>query len=379
MQAIRGLCCLKAIDQLVLEGANVNAVDPDGRSVLMHAASHGPQDNLFAIPCCRLLIEAGADVNVQNKAGETALSCAVQTKNIQVIKVLLNAGALVNVAAADGGNKVVESLLNPVSRTDQNMVALLQGAGEMLLDEVRPVAPGFSVTSLRQELVSSSSTNLFLQVRNKAIDPSLARAVLFGQSVEVSCPPPAKVLRSRQVRDTVPSLGALVLSYTDNTGAKVSWYECTARVKDEIERRELGVLGTVSKVQKSPTRLSVNAADFVVMPDVSSHPEVQSGKTLRAQKRKPFDVQPLLDCPSLAQIISRYEQIFVPLNKPVNQPAQQQYVDIYSPNALSFSDPSVSASNQELSAPCRVAFSRAPGGHTSFLFVPSVNSQNVRS
>jgi hypothetical protein len=69
---------------LVELGADVNAVQPgDGNRPLHLAAQRGSATKL-----CQLLIDAGADVNARNHAGETALDIAARAKQPYVAKLL---------------------------------------------------------------------------------------------------------------------------------------------------------------------------------------------------------------------------------------------------------------------------------------------------
>ena len=72
---------------------DVNAKDKDGCTVLMHAAQNGSTDHLKA------LLAAGANVNVRDHHGKTALMLA---GNVECIKALLTAGADVKASNADG-------------------------------------------------------------------------------------------------------------------------------------------------------------------------------------------------------------------------------------------------------------------------------------
>jgi len=69
-------------------GADVNAVDWAGFSPLHRAAFHGHLD------CCQALLEAGANVNVQERiGGRTALHQATVKNHQEVVRLLLNKGA----------------------------------------------------------------------------------------------------------------------------------------------------------------------------------------------------------------------------------------------------------------------------------------------
>jgi KN motif and ankyrin repeat domain-containing protein len=54
-----------------------------GQTALMLAVSHGKLD------LAQMLIDAGADVNVQDEDGSTALMCASEHGHIDIVKLLL--------------------------------------------------------------------------------------------------------------------------------------------------------------------------------------------------------------------------------------------------------------------------------------------------
>ncbi len=77
------------VDLYVRRGADINAKDPQGRTILMLAAS---TDNI-ALDVMKTLIQHGADVNARSGSGDTALSIAQARKSSEIVTLLTNAGA----------------------------------------------------------------------------------------------------------------------------------------------------------------------------------------------------------------------------------------------------------------------------------------------
>jgi len=74
----------------------VNFTDSAGNTMLILAAQRGCND------IAGLLINAGADINAQNKTGETALNWAVYKDNVPLIEFLITRGADVNLGDVEG-------------------------------------------------------------------------------------------------------------------------------------------------------------------------------------------------------------------------------------------------------------------------------------
>ena len=72
------------VKRLIEEGADVNAKDNYGNTALMWASQHG------YIEVAKLLIEAGADVNLR---GTTALMIALEEGHTEIVELLKEAGA----------------------------------------------------------------------------------------------------------------------------------------------------------------------------------------------------------------------------------------------------------------------------------------------
>lgn len=131
--------CLEAIQMLIEHGADVNAVDNDGISPLLQACPKGNvRVNLLLMSdtvmrgywgagpivknghdIIHVLLNAGADVNVTDSHGDTPLVIACAQRSPEVVRMLLTNGAHVNHVNKDGKSPLL-SLLTPreLSRSD---------------------------------------------------------------------------------------------------------------------------------------------------------------------------------------------------------------------------------------------------------------------
>ncbi|HNX77448.1 MAG TPA: ankyrin repeat domain-containing protein [Candidatus Rifleibacterium sp.] len=103
---------------LVKAGADVNAIDEDGYTALMYAASKNEPE------LTRSLIKAGADVNARASNGQTPLMAAV-LYGPETVAVLLESGA--NLEATD--EKGFTPLMIAVEKSREETVKLLVNAG----------------------------------------------------------------------------------------------------------------------------------------------------------------------------------------------------------------------------------------------------------
>jgi len=82
----------RVVSALLEAGADVEARDRDGQTVLHRAAQHFP-------PEAQLLLAAGADKNARDEHGSTPLHTAVLASSLEAVSALLEAGA--DVSAVD--------------------------------------------------------------------------------------------------------------------------------------------------------------------------------------------------------------------------------------------------------------------------------------
>lgn len=109
---------------LLDKGANIDAVDEDGRTALMMAVAFAPPTKLDVVVA--LLLQRGANPNVADKAGETALSLATRRNATRIVNMLVGSGA----ENTQKNSKDVLELLRVIAYGSHDAVRLLleQGA-----------------------------------------------------------------------------------------------------------------------------------------------------------------------------------------------------------------------------------------------------------
>ena len=81
----------------IAAGADVDGADADGWTALVWAADNDDGD-----ACVEVLVRAGAKLDLPNRKGWTALMSAVSEGKTSIVQQLLSGGADVNIANADG-------------------------------------------------------------------------------------------------------------------------------------------------------------------------------------------------------------------------------------------------------------------------------------
>ena len=91
----------------ILRGMNVNTYDGDSNTPLINTAKFGFLDFNTSFDVIELLIMFGADVNWQNEKKNSALINAVLSSNYKVAKILLEANADVNIQNYNGETPLI--------------------------------------------------------------------------------------------------------------------------------------------------------------------------------------------------------------------------------------------------------------------------------
>lgn len=112
------------LNELIAAGADINDVDGDGRTPLMHAVLDSDPDPFFV----RGLLENGAAPDAADGLQHwTALHFAAQANATAIVRLLLETGASVDPQDVFGNTPLWRSIMAPIPSAD--MVALLLRAG----------------------------------------------------------------------------------------------------------------------------------------------------------------------------------------------------------------------------------------------------------
>ena len=168
-------CCR----DLVEAGADVNAVDVDGDSVLHYAVAKASTCDEFKV--MQMLIDAGADVNVRGNWSLSLLHWTVIYDNINALGLLLRAGADVN-ARDENDDTVLDCAAIEMSpSSEQRFIPLLLRYGADLPTETdnpylqTVIAAGGFDKYANQHL--AAITALFVRTDRPRLPPEMVRHV----------------------------------------------------------------------------------------------------------------------------------------------------------------------------------------------------------
>ncbi|CAN5210894.1 hypothetical protein BH09DEP1_BH09DEP1_3460 [soil metagenome] len=173
---------LKDVQPLIVAGANSNATNAQGKTVLTIALEQGAnitlieflvnnkayvQDSTFLVKAARdnnlkkvlLLIKAGASVDVQH-GGVGALYWAINHANFDMVKELVSAGADVNITTVTGNTPLLIALgkifQNPgETMALRNILSVLMSHGAIIDDEVLQKAKETGSKKLLNSLITA--------------------------------------------------------------------------------------------------------------------------------------------------------------------------------------------------------------------------------
>ena len=164
---------------LVAAGADVNAVDVDGDSVLHYAVAKASTCDELKV--MQMLIDAGADVNVRGDMGLSLLHWTVVYDNINALGLLLRAGAAVNARDINDDTILdfIASEMTPFA--ERRFIPLLLRYGANLPTETdKPylravIAAGGFEKYANQHL--AAITSLFVRTDKPRLPPEMVRHI----------------------------------------------------------------------------------------------------------------------------------------------------------------------------------------------------------
>ena len=188
-------------------GADVNMAAVNGRTALMHAARDGNVNSV------KLLIEAGTDVNatmcyhsLTSCYGVTALHHTAyfrvgmvrcnQRDKIQCVRLLLRAGAMINMYDSRGNNALTWFFHYSKTHLEEHILLLLAAGETLQVHKIRdnPLScAAFTVkglnlayicrTAIREHLLRMSNVNLFCRVPRLGLPAALVDYLLYSISL----------------------------------------------------------------------------------------------------------------------------------------------------------------------------------------------------
>jgi ankyrin repeat protein len=97
---------IATVEDMLVEGADINQRGKNGRTALMAAASRGHKEMV------QLLLAHGADVNAQSEGGSTALRSAASGNDCDIMRILLDEGADVDAKGSSGWTALIVAARN---------------------------------------------------------------------------------------------------------------------------------------------------------------------------------------------------------------------------------------------------------------------------
>ena len=214
------------VKSVLQTGADVNRINQQtGQTALMGAASNGADVNMFDasgntalivaaqkghLNITEALIEAGADVNLASTSGDTALIVAARNEHLNITKFLLDAGADVNKICARNETALLQFALKgnvqgvrlllrsgaklnigrQITGTQQAYIRLLLDAGGQTMTSRLLKSSTYTLhhhcrLAIRRHLLKlDRHENLFVRIPRLGLPSILAKYLLFDAYVD---------------------------------------------------------------------------------------------------------------------------------------------------------------------------------------------------
>ena len=165
-----------AVFILIQNGADLNIQNNYGSSALYCAA--GGRGNNKVITT---LIEAGADLNIQNKVGKTALHNAAENGSNEVITALIKAGADLNIQSKIGWTALYYAAANGLNKVTTTLIEA--GADLNIQNNEGWTALAIAASSGHIDIVTTlMKAGADLKIQNKHGDTVMHRAAVKGNN-----------------------------------------------------------------------------------------------------------------------------------------------------------------------------------------------------
>lgn len=177
------------VSLLLQRGANVNIVNDDGETPLIRAVSFGLSKNPDKARIVEMLIASGGDVRRADRDGFTPLHLAASWANREVVKLLLDRGALLN--ALNRNNRTPLDVAGDASTAD---FLLARGAriGGYSSDGKKPLARVdqdlfmATVAGSAEGIRTAVARGAHVNIRDSSRSTALIRATYLGRLEAVS-------------------------------------------------------------------------------------------------------------------------------------------------------------------------------------------------
>ncbi|EAY02659.1 hypothetical protein TVAG_253100 [Trichomonas vaginalis G3] len=229
---------------LISHGANVNIKDFSGQSAL-HYAVRSP---IYSKDAIQVLIENGADINSQNSHGDTALMLSLQQQKLYLLKMLLdynkyNFGLfdqsgmnIIDKASFLGNNEAIELLLDHGCDVNlKNNDGYIPLSYALLGKQYEAAKLLLSKGADPSNINSKGESEIFVCIRNNNLEGC---QILVDNGCDVNTP-----------HKEIPLIHAIKKSKFDIVKLLSIYENCNINIKDELGKTPLMYAATNSSVE----------------------------------------------------------------------------------------------------------------------------------